>query len=75
MKFTQEPYGMLHARNIVAMTPMPFHLRPCAFTTKCTQIYMGCQHVHRLYAHRLFLIGSAVTMILTMVVGYIPNLG
>ncbi len=42
MKFTQEPYGVLHARNIVAMTPMPFHLRSCAFRMKCTQIYKGC---------------------------------
>ena len=41
MKFTQEPYGMLRAENIVAMIPIPFHWRWCAFMTKHTQIYMG----------------------------------
>ena len=29
-------------RNIVAMTPIPFLWRWCAFMTKLTQIYMGC---------------------------------
>ena len=28
-------------RNIVAMTPIPFLWRWCAFMTKLTQIYMG----------------------------------
>ena len=63
MKFTLDPYGRQHAKNIVETIQMPFHWHWCAFTTKRTQIYMDRSHVHRLYAHRPSSIGSAVMMI------------
>jgi hypothetical protein len=59
---------MPHANIIVATTRMPFHWRWCAFMTKLTQIYMGREHVHHLYAHWPFSIRIAITM--TLIIWY-----